>query len=423
MSYYLLADCNNFYVSCERVFQPWLEEKPVIVLSSNDGCVVARSQEAKALGIAMGAPYFQIKDFCERQKVEVLSSNYGLYADLSKRVMSIFSDHTCEMEVYSIDEAFLCFPSYLSENELFKIATELREKVKMWLGLPISIGIAKTKTLAKLANSLAKKDKTIGVYSLLSKEDILSILKQTPVEEIWGVGKKLTEKLRSRAVFSALALSQLEQTYLKKWLGVVTARISLELQGTSCLKLQHPEQKKAIQVSRSFGEILKDPFVIKSALTEHVSAACVKLRAQKSLAGAILVHLETKGDGRDYLREHHTLISKLDIPSSSTPLFLDHATLCFDRLFNPHLNYKKCGVMLLDFIHEDDEVIDLFASGSSEKEKNLMKTIDRINTKFGKNTLYFGRGSLANACWRTKAEHLSEASTNEWESLPQVIAK
>ena len=423
MSFYLLADCNNFYVSCERLFNPRLDAIPVIVLSNNDGCIVARSSEAKALSIPMGAPFFQVKDLCEKKNVAVLSSNYSLYADLSKRVMHILSQAAFELEVYSIDEAFLKFPSNFSEKELICLAADLRRKIKQWIGIPISIGIARTKTLAKLANSLAKKETSTGVFSLLDSDLIEVTLKQTAAHEIWGIGKKLSESLRSRGVFDAYSLSQLELGYLKKWLGVITQRIAMELQQIPCLDLQTPQPRKAIQVSRSFGEIITDPLVLKAAISHHVSTACAKLRAQKSLARALCLHLETKAEGSTYLRYYHSKIAHLESPSCSTSIFLNHALDCFDQLFNKELKYKKCGIILLDFIAENDHIPDFFEQKGTKKEKKLMKTIDQINAKFGKNTLFFGRANLFSSKWQMHADHLSKKSTTDWQNLAIVYAK
>lgn len=410
-------------MSCERLFQPHLERVPVLVLSSNDGCVVARSSEAKALGIAMGVPYFQIKDFCERHHVKVLSSNFALYADLSKRVMSVLSEQALDIEVYSIDEAFLEYPNSFSEEDMLLIAKRLRENIYQWLGIPISIGIARTKTLAKLANSLAKKEKLSPVYILTDREKITATLKETPVEEIWGIGKKLSEKLRCRGIFSALSFAQLEQGYLKKWLGITTARLGLELQEISCLKLELPQPRKGIQVSRSFGEIIKDPEVLKAAISQHVTTACLKLRAQKSFSRGIYLHLETKARDSSCLRHYYSAFSQLETPSSSTSVFLKHALTCFDQIFQKESEYKKCGVLLVDLTHEGDVNFDFFEPPSCEKEKKIMKTIDRINARYGKNSLFLGRSGFSEKSWQRRSEHLSEASTNEWDTLPLVYAK
>lgn len=422
MRYFVLADCNNFYVSCERLFNPKLENKPVIILSNNDGCVVARSEEAKQLGIKMGEPFFKIKDFCERKSVYSFSSNYSLYGDLSKRVMEVLSAECEEMEIYSIDEAFLTFSSGLSSLDVFNHCLTLRQKVKQWVGIPISLGIAPTKTLAKVANHHAKKKSTCGVYDLTDPVLKDHHLKKLPVEEIWGIGKKFAQRLHRKNIFCSFDLSHLPLLTIKQWMGVLGERIVLELQGISCLDLQELQPKKAISVSRSFGDTLYTLQPIKEAVCYHITSGCRKLREQGLLAHGLHVYLESKQLGVDFGRNHFGNSSYLSAPSDFTPLFLKNGVHLLKSIFQEGLSYKKCGILLTDLIPTSAYKPDLFSKGPLEKEFSLMHTLDSINNKYGKNSIAFASSMSQKAPWQPSCKKKSCYSTTDWDHLPIVKA-
>jgi len=418
--YFVLADCNNFYVSCERLFNPKLENKPVIILSNNDGCVVARSEEAKRLGIKMGQPFFQIKDFCERNGVFSLSSNYSLYGDLSQRVMEIIASVSEEIEIYSIDEAFICFPAFLSSQDVLSICLELRKQVKQWVGIPISLGIAPTKTLAKVANTIAKKKTTSGVYDLTERSKQESLLKQFPIEEIWGIGKNIAKRLRAQHIFSAWDLTQVPLLTIKQQLGVLGERLVLELQGTSCLDLETLQPKKGLSVSRSFNGALTTLQPIQEALAYHIATGCSKLRKQQLLAHGLYVYLESKVPGAQFRIECHSSYTYSTNPSDFTPYFLHQGTLLLRRLFQEGVAYRKCGILLSELIVKSAYLPDLFSQGPSDKELSLMKTIDAINHKYGKHTLSFGSMSSQGISWKPQCLKKSPYSTTDWKHLPVV---
>ncbi len=422
MRYFVLADCNNFYVSCERLFNPKLENKPVIILSNNDGCVVARSEEAKKLGINMGEPFFKIKDFCERKNVHSFSSNYSLYGDLSKRVMEILIAESEESEIYSIDEAFLTFSSGLSSLDVFTHCLQLRQKVKQWVGIPISLGIAPTKTLAKVANQHAKKKTTCGVFDLTDLKLQKELLKQLPVEEIWGIGKKFAERLHGKNIFCSFDLSCLPLVTIKQWMGVLGERIVLELQGISCLDLQELKPKKAISVSRSFGDTLLTLQPIKEALCYHITSGCRKLREQGLLAHGLHVYLENKQIGVEFGRNYSSSSSHLITPSDFTPLFLSQGALLLATLFQEGLPYKKCGILLTDLIPASAYKPDLFSGRSLEKDSCLMHAVDSINKRYGKNSLAFGTSLSQGRPWEPTCKKKSSYSTTNWDHLPIVKA-
>jgi DNA polymerase V len=422
MRYFVLADCNNFYVSCERLFNPKLENKPVIILSNNDGCVVARSEEAKKLGIKMGEPFFKIKDFCERKNVMSFSSNYSLYGDLSKRVMEILTAHSEESEIYSIDEAFLTFSSGLSSLDVLHVCSQLRQKVKQWVGIPISLGIAPTKTLAKVANHHAKKKTTCGVFDLTDPYIKEAVLKQLPVGEIWGIGKQLAQRLHAKNIFSAFELSCVTLTTIKQWMGVVGERIVLELQGVSCLDLEQIKPKKAISVSRSFGDTLYTLQPIQEALCYHITSGCRKLREQGLLASGLHVYLESRQLGGEFARNYFGLCAYLHAPSDFTPHFLHQGSSLLASIFQEGLPYKKCGILLTDLIPASAYKPDLFSGKSLEKQSCLMQAVDSINHRYGKNSVAFGSSLSQGKLWQPTCKKKSSYSTTSWDDLPIVKA-
>lgn len=420
MSYFVLADCNTFYVSCERLFNPKIRTTPVIVLSNNDGCVVALSGEAKAIGIKMGQPYFQIQEACIRHKVAVYSSNYRLYGDLSQRVMNVLGESYAEIEVYSIDEAFLKYPDSLSSELVVADCIELRKKVKKWVGIPMSLGVAPTKVLAKIATDIAKRQK-VEVFDITSKDVQTQILKDYPIERIWGIGENLTRRLRSMQIYTAADLMEKDPYIIRQKLGVMGERILLELQGVSCLDLEDPSDKKSICSSRSFGKPLTDQSQIAEALSAFASVACVKLRAQNSCANAIYVSLQSVIDPQTGKRRRYGLVKKLSSPTNDTSEILTMAKKALKVLFREEEHYNKCGIVLLDLIAEHNVVPDFFIKNDLPQRKKLMSTIDTLNHRFGKDKLFFGAVGT-DPQWRMRCNKRSPYTTTDWKGLPIVKA-
>ena len=386
MSYFILADCNDFFVSCERLFHPRLEGKPVIVLSSNDGCVVSRSQETKKMGIKMGEPYFKIKNFCEG-KVIVFSSHFKFYGDISHRVMDVLLSTAEEMEVYSVDEAFLKFSEKRDHENLFQLCTEIKRKVKRWVGIPISLGIASTKTLAKVANDMAKKDRIIGVFDLTSPEVQKEVLSNYLIEEVWGIGSRLKERLYALAIRTAWEFRESDPSLIRRKMGVVGERMLWELRGISCLSLDEPAPKKNICYSRSFGRTITDLEELSEALSSYVTGACVKLRAQNSCASAITVFLEAVLDSKEGTRRHSGMTTSFSQPTNFTPQIITAAKACLNKMFFKSESYKKCGVILLDLISQKLVHPDLFLGSINPKWRRIMDTVDALNFYYGRNTI------------------------------------
>lgn len=420
MSYFILADCNNFYVSCERVFNPKLEKKPVIVLSNNDGCVVARSSEAKKLGIKMGDPYFKVKTLCELGRVIVYSSNYQLYGDLSQRVMDVLSSFSSDIEVYSIDEAFLKYSSDTPPEALFFKCIALRKKVRQWLGLPISIGFSQTKTLAKIANDLAKKNGD-GVFDLTSPTTQKNVLQAYPIGDIWGIGHQSTEKLQRMGIFTAWDLREMDPQTIRQKLGVVGERILWELRGVSCLHLEKPTHKKSISCSRSFGKAVLDISELGEALSSFVDKACVKLRRQKSYTKSICVFLESIFNAKEGTRRYYNMSIDFPTPTNYTPRVIRAAKMCLKRLFQENEQYKKCGVVLLDLVSERGIIPDLFLDPIDPRQQILMQTVDAINGRHGKNTIFYGAMGI-NQAWKARCEKSSRHYTTDWDELAIAYA-
>ena len=412
MNHFVLVDCNNFYASCERLFNPRLEGRPVIVLSNNDSCVVARSQEAKELGIAMGAPFFKIRDLCREQRVSVFSSNYQLYGDLSARVMQLLAKEASAMQVYSIDEAFLTFPASLSSGELVKLCADIRQRIRRWVGIPTSLGIGPTKTLAKMANQLAKKGN--GVFDLSQNQE--EILHRFALGDVWGIGSRSEEKLRALGIETAWQLREAPPATIRRLMGVVGERLVRELQGISCLPLTDVQPKKSIAYSRSFGRAVTDLQELEEALSTYVANACIKLRQQAYCAQALSVYLETTD------RQQHQRALSLPLLTSDTPQLIQAAKGCLKVIFRKEERYKKCGVILLDLAPEADIAPDLFQE-IDPKRRKLAETVDALNSRFGRHTLFYAAmGVGAKPAWKMRSERRSPRYTSCWEELLVVRA-
>ena len=422
MVYFVLADCNNFYVSCERLFNPKLDGEPVIVLSNNDGCVVARSQEAKDLGLKMGEPYFKIRDFCQRNRVHAYSSNYRLYGDISNRVMTALRLLAkADIEYYSIDEAFLQYPESVSSEELFSKCEEIRRLIKKWVGIPISIGIGPTKTLAKVANGLAKKKREVGVFDLSSPSIREKILDNCPLSDVWGIGAQLKKRLNGMGIQTAWELCQRDPVVIRRKMGVVGERILLELRGISCLPLEKVSPKKSITCSRSFGKTVTEKSELAEALATFVNKASIKLREQSSCAAVLCVYLQATFNAKEGTRRQYSLTVPLPAPTNYTPQIITAAKEVLEQIFCPGEKYKKCGVILLDLIQEKNVAPDLFIERLNPNKSKLMEVIDSINKRYGKNAVFYGAMGISRD-WKSRCDRCTGDFTTNWEDLAVVKA-
>jgi len=396
-----LIDCNNFFVSCERVFNPKLLNKPVVVLSNNDGCVVARSQEAKDLGIPMGAPSFEYKSLFLEYGVQVLSGNHRFYGDMSKRVMETLKTFDFPIEIYSIDEAFMLFPDHDPQ-----LAKAIRMKIMQWTGIPISIGVASTKTLAKVANHLAKKG--TGVHFFTEAD-----LKTFPVDEIWGVGRRLKKRLYSFGIRSAWELKNCSDAWVKKHLTVTGLRTVWELRGTPSLECQEiAPPRKSIVSSRSFGRPITTLEELKEALSTFIATAARKLRKEKQRAHFLLIYISEKPYASTSACFH------LPLPSSYTPDLTACAHRLLEPLFKKGVRYKKAGVQLGELISEDVTQLDLFARETPGKKKR-MSIMDQINETFEERMITFASEGIKKN-WKGKSTKRSPNYTTSWDELPKV---
>ena len=417
MRIFALVDCNNFYASCERVFDPSLKERPIVILSNNDGCIVARSNEAKSLGIPMGAPIFKQKAVIKKHNVAVFSSNYQLYGDMSKRVMDSLNLFTPDMEVYSIDEAFLRL-DYLQPRNLHEYCKIIREKVLQWTGIPVSIGIGPTKVLAKIANHVAKKQ-TDGVFDIqcLQKQD--EILKSLDVNKVWGIARSWSERLNSMSIYKASELRDASPPIIRKHLSVVGERILRELKGQSCIDLETIQPKKNIMSSKSFGKPITKKEPIEEALSNYAARACEKLRKQNSRAQAVHVFIQTNGF-RETDRQYNNVITHtLTTPTSDTRIIIEAAKFCLSRIYKHGYRYKKTGIMLLDLIPISLEQKQLFVDFDHRPGDHLMKIVDRVNKEQGSDTLFFGAQGVTRE-WQMRCGSRSPRYTTQWNELLMV---
>ena len=344
---FALVDCNNFYASCERVFNPKLEGKPIVVLSNNDGCIVARSNEAKALGIPMGAPLFKYEQLIKRNNVHVFSSNYTFYGDMSARVMTSLRSIVGDIEIYSIDEAFLDISKFYY-CDLTETANEIRRLIKQWTGIPISIGIGPSKTLAKAANRQAKKYEESNIFDIREESERVRVLKDLELEDIWGISTRWGRRLRKIGINSAYELSTGDPRQIRKTLSIVGERIYHELNGISCMQIEEVKNKKNIISSKSFGKKVTKVYELEEAVSTYVARACEKLRAQNSRAGGIHVFLRTSPFIEDERRYSNGMSSFFTIPTSNTSKIIKEAKRLTNKLFLPNYEYQKIGVILLD---------------------------------------------------------------------------
>lgn len=418
-----LIDVNNFYVSCERVFNPKLRNKSVVVLSNNDGCAVARSNEVKALGVPMGAPWFKMKDLAKQHNIIALSSNYALYADMSNRVMSILRQFSPYQEVYSIDESFLDLTSFKSINHT-QYAQVMLKRILQWTGLPVCVGIGSTKTLSKLANHCAKKQAHFnGVcdFNALSINDLNSLLNKISVGEVWGVGRKLAPKLEAMGINSVLDLKLANADRLRRQFSVVMQKTIHELNGIVCIEFEDvTPPKKQILSSRSFGVPVRDFNSLAESITLYMSRAAEKLRRQNSFAGSVYVYIRTSPFKPDEPFYSNGMTVPLPSPTDDTRQLVSVVLWALKQLYKPDLNYAKAGVMLDQLVPAEGVQTDLFSQmKQSPKSNKLMMTMDSINQKMGKETIKLASEGFKRP-WKMRQENKSPSYTTNWSQLIKI---
>lgn len=412
-----LVDCNNFYVSCERVFQPRLAGRPVVVLSNNDGCVIARSEEAKRLGVKMGVPVFEIESLIDEYGVDVYSSNYALYGDMSQRVMAALQEFTPEVEIYSIDEAFMrlepaCGPTPREQGRL------IRERVRQWTGVPVSIGIAPTKTLAKIANRFAKKQcEAQGVLDLTPMPERTAALEEMPVSDVWGVGPAYAKLLKAAGITTARKLRDADRRWIRQRMTVVGARIVEELRGVPCLPLEQcPQQKKSVTCSRSFGLPVVSLDELREAVALYLTRAAERMRKHCMAAGALTVFIHTNRF-KDEPQYGNAATFELACATDATDELLAWALKGLGQIYRPGFRYKKAGIMLLGLKPAERLTARLFGRGDFERSRRVMRAVDEINRRLGRDTIRLGALNPAGR-WQTKALRRSRRYTT---SLREVL--
>ncbi|MBI9031478.1 Y-family DNA polymerase [bacterium] len=417
---FALIDCNNFYASCERVFRPELEGKPIAVLSNNDGCVIARSQEVKDLGIPMGTPAFKNEYLFKKHGIHVFSSNYTLYADMSNRVMNTIAEFCPDIEVYSIDESFIDLSSFRN-RDLSSYMQELKVKIQQTTGIPVSIGIASTKTLAKIANHIAKKNKQYkGVFNLLTEKDLDRVLVKVPVDDVWGIGRQYSKFLVDNNIFTAYDLKCSNDEWIDKYLTSVGHKTVLELRGKSCLDLDMIiAPKKGIVSSKSFGKPVSSLQELEEAVATYTTTAVKKLRNQHSVASIISVFISTNRF-KETPQYNNNASFKFTNPTAYTPDFIEVALKILSRIYRKGFLYKKAGVMITDITSEENVPYDIFNPLYLDTpQKNIMKIVDKINNTLGENTLFYGSLGVKRK-WQMRRNMLSPKYTTSWKDIPKV---
>ena len=415
-----LLDCNNFYASCERVFDASIRRKPVVVLSNNDGCIVARSEEAKEIGVTMGAPLFKVEALLEEHDAAVFSSNYALYGDMSNRVMNLLYNFTPEIEIYSIDEAFLSLEP--RKKSLENLGHSIREKIYKWTGVPVSVGIAETKVLAKIANKRAKREesKYRGVLNLFRSAATEGVLKETRVDDVWGIGYRSALKLKAQNILTAWELRETDNRWIRKMLSVTGARIALELRGIKCLPFEFVQTKKHnITCSRSFGRTVAEYEHVREAVLYFLTRAGEKLRKHGLAASAVTVFIATDrfrpvpapySDSATYSAAH---------PTDVAQELQEWAVSALDRIFRPHFEYRKAGVILSGLVPAENLSRRMFGDREFERRHRLMQAVDELNRKFGRDTVRFGRVNR-DGLWRMRQTNKKQRYTTDFGDLLEI---
>ncbi|MDD2673637.1 MAG: Y-family DNA polymerase [Flavobacterium sp.] len=420
---YALVDCNNFYASCERVFQPKFNGKPVAILSNNDGCVISRSNEAKAVGVPMGAPAFQIKELVKEKNVQLFSSNYALYGDLSNRVMAILGQFTPNLEIYSIDEAFLNFDG-LTISDYHDYGIQMKTRVQKWVGIPVCIGFAETKALSKVANKIAKKfqDRTKGVYVIDSEEKRIKALKWTKIEDVWGIGYRMNKKMKAKNILTALDFTAPQhEAWIKKEMGVVGMRLKYELEGKSVLDLEPTaDQKKSIATTRSFPKQIADFDLLRERVATFAAVCAEKLRKQNSCCHTIIVMLVVDKHTVQTSKYYFNMAVTLPYGSNSTLTISNAAISMLKKLHqgNEHLKFKKAGVIVTELIDENKKQLQLFDE-ENPKHLLLMKVMDGLNKKIGDKKVKLATQNLS-LTWNMNQKHLSPKYTTNFKDILEI---
>lgn len=417
---YALVDCNNFYVSCERVFQPQYNGKPVVVLSNNDGCIISRSYEAKEIGIPMGTPEFKVRDAIKQHNIKVFSSNYALYGDLSQRVMKILEKFCPSVEVYSIDEAFLNFDG-MNISDYHQYGLDVQKKLMKWLSIPTGIGFAPTKALAKLANRIAKKfpERTNGVYVIDTEDKRIKALKWTKIEDVWGIGYRLTKKMQSQQILTAydFTLPQ-NEAFIKKEMGVVGLRLKYELEGKSVLSLEEPKTKKNIAITRSFEKDITSYSELKERVSTFASVCAEKLRKQNSCCYGVVLFLKKdkfKANGERY---NFYKMATLPFPSNTSFSISNLALKMLSELYKEGDSYKKAGVIVTEIIPANQRQFHLF-DDENPKFQKIMEVIDKQHAKIGERKIRLGNQDLQRT-WKMKQYHLSNKYTTNFKEILEI---
>lgn len=420
---YALVDCNNFYASCERVFQPQFEGKPVVILSNNDGCIIARSDEAKKLGVPMGAPEFKIRSLLQQHHIKVFSSNYALYGDLSQRVMKILEQFTPHTEVYSIDESFLNFDG-IAIADYHEYGMQMKKRVQKWVGIPVCVGFAPTKALCKVANKIARKfpEKTQGVYIIDDDEKRIKALKWTKIEEVWGIGYRLNKKMQTRNIRSAYDFTlPHNESFIKKEMGVVGLRLKQELEGKSVLELEEPTDKKTIATTRSFDGNITTLSEMKERVSTFATVCAEKLRKQNSCCHSVIVYLRKDPYKADTGRHNVYKMETLPFASNSSITISGLAVKMLKEIFEEGEIYKKAGVIVTQIISQDQKQFQLFDE-ENPKHQKLMEVIDAFQKKTGERKIRLGNQDLQRT-WKMKQNHLSPLYTTDFKQIMEVKCK
>ena len=411
-----LIDCNSFYVSCERLFNPKIQNVPVVVLSNNDGCVISRSTEAKKLGIRMGEPYFKVKDLVKKNNVQIFSSNYALYGDLSRRVMKVLKGFTDKIEIYSIDEAFLDL-SHIKDEKVEEYGKQIRERVLKWTGIPTSVGISNTKTLSKVANHIAKKNKA-GVIFL--KENIDNILKDFDIADVWGVGRQLSKLYIKNGIDNAYKLKNISNTWVKKSTNVLGAKTVMELRGISCIDLETEEtRRKSCCVSRSFGKKVESLDKLKESITTHCLNASEKIRTDKQTTRAVTIFIRTSPFDKNRKYYSNSITIELPVATNNSIELVKTAITGLGKIYKYGYFYQKAGVILSKLRDASEKELNLLAPILENKSQPLMRAIDFTNAKYGRNAISIAQAGISND-WKMRREHSSRIDTASFDFLPKI---
>ena len=412
-----LIDCNSFYVSCERLFNPKIQNTPVVVLSNNDGCVISRSVEAKKIGIKMGEPYFKVKNLVKKNNVKIFSSNYALYGDLSRRVMKVLKGFSDKIEIYSIDEAFLDL-SHIKDDQVEEYGKKIRNQVLKWIGIPTSVGISSTKTLSKVANHIAKKNKS-GVVFL--KDDIDNKLKDFDIADVWGVGRQLSKLYKKNGIDSAYKLKNISNTWVKKSTNVLGAKTVMELRGVSCIDLETKEiKRKSCCVSRSFGKKVESLEKLKESITTHCLNAAEKIRTDKQTTRAITVFIRTSPFDKNIKYYSNSVTIDLPVATSNSLELVKESINGLKKIYKYGYFYQKAGIILSKLNENSEKEFNLLAPIMEKKSNTLMQAIDFTNAKYGRNAISVAQAGVKKS-WKMRKEHSSNIDTASFAYLPRVF--